>query len=263
MPIYHANRSSSVEAIDSDPRTPPKTPHPTYNEFGHIQGDDDNSPIKDSPSRRKRILGSLRSMSSLRSLRSAHGTLKKQADAPTDPEIPHTPVKEMPSLALNFEVSPPDQPMFAPATRKLSAASDIKIHHSSPITVPLTSRNDHPMTHRTPFPTDFAVETVPKSPTPLQTMSVHEVIISKAEENSSPPAFDVTVAVDPMPTPMPGTNLPLEDIVAPEIMVTSPSCLSSTATATSILLPWQMRKPQLPRLIQARPSRSTTILLHP
>ncbi|KAF2687042.1 hypothetical protein K458DRAFT_401647 [Lentithecium fluviatile CBS 122367] len=191
----------------------------------------DCSPVRDSPSRRKRLLGSLRSIGSLRSLRSAHNNPKPWDDSPEKPEpnVPQTPAKEMPSLALNFEVSPPDQPMFA--VRKTSSSSSMFVHRSSPISVPPSAKQPAPAFNTPPGLSAFTVGTMPESPAPLQRASVQEAILSGAADTvlvgESPSS--VTGCADPLPTPMPGTNLPLDDCGAPAIVVSSPSAPSMLA----------------------------------
>ncbi|KAF1978370.1 hypothetical protein BU23DRAFT_563981 [Bimuria novae-zelandiae CBS 107.79] len=173
-------------------------------------------------------MGSLRSIKSFRTLRSSHSGSKKSDEEPTEPESPHTPVRETPSVSLNFEASPMNEPMFGPMTRTTSGSSSLRVHRSSPITVPTASRNATPMANGTPPGLGaFPVNTVPDSPAPLQRAYVQEAIINNAAKTStySDPS-DLGIEVDPLPTPMPGTNLPLEDATAPGIMVTSPSAPS-------------------------------------
>ncbi|KAJ4305140.1 hypothetical protein N0V90_000671 [Kalmusia sp. IMI 367209] len=217
-----------AETTGKLPVTPPKSLYSTLDEFGLLRGGDDASPGRDSPSRRQRLLGSLRSMKSMRTLRSAHTSSKKNGEEPANMKSPHTPVRDMPSLSLNFEVSPPDKPMFDPMTRTTSGSSSMKVNHSSPITVPSSSRHTTPLFQSTPPGlTTFVVGTIPDSPAPLQQAAVQEAIINAATKGSPcPGSSTVNLFDDPLPTPMPGTNLPLEDIAAPGIMVTSPSAPS-------------------------------------
>ncbi|KAF9740284.1 hypothetical protein PMIN06_009482 [Paraphaeosphaeria minitans] len=221
--------SSSPGTSATKQTTPPKAASTAVEEFGLLRSDGDASPGRDSPSRRHRLLGSLRSMKSLQTLRSKQNSSKKSEDEPpARTEAPQTPVKETPSVSLNFEASPANVPMFGPMTRTNSCSSSLRVHHSSPITVPLPSHETTPISSGTPsglgtFPTG----TVPDTPAPLQIVSVQEAIISNAGKGSPFPAFpDDDLEIEPLPTPMPGTNLPLEEMAAPGIMITSPSAPS-------------------------------------
>jgi len=172
-------------------------------------------------------------MGSLRSLRSAHSYTKTSDglhdQSEPEPASPQTPNQQMPSLALGFEVSPPNQPMFT--MRKMSSSSSMVVQRSSPITVPVSAGQPAP-TYNTPsgFPT-FEVGTVPQSPAPLQRVSVQEAILSYAADGvpDADSIRSVDISPDPLPTPMPGTHLPLEDVAAPEIVVSSPSAASIQA----------------------------------
>ncbi|KAK7191266.1 hypothetical protein DPSP01_008337 [Paraphaeosphaeria sporulosa] len=209
--------------------TPPKAASSTVEEFGLLRSDDNISPGRDSPSRCHRLLGSLRSMKSLRTLRSSQSSCKKSEDEPpVKTETPHTPVKETPSVSLNFEASPANVPMFGPMTRTISCSSSLRVHHSSPITVPILIRENTPISLGTPSGLGtFPVGTVPDTPAPLQCASVQEAIISNAKKGSTGSASpDDDLEIEPLPTPMPGTNLPLEDMAPPGIMITSPSAPS-------------------------------------
>lgn len=73
--------------------TPPKTECSTLGEFGLLRSDDDMSPSGNgSPSRRHRILGSLRSMRSLRTLRATQSNFKKSEEESAGSDYPQTPV---------------------------------------------------------------------------------------------------------------------------------------------------------------------------
>ncbi|KAF2444979.1 hypothetical protein P171DRAFT_431756 [Karstenula rhodostoma CBS 690.94] len=164
-------------------------------------------------------------MKSLRTLRLSHSSSKKSEEEPVRIETPQTPVKESPSVSLNFEASPANVPMFGPMTRTTSCSSSLRVHHSSPITVPIASRETTPMAPDTPSGLGaFLIGTVPDSPAPLQRASVQEAIIRNATKESSCSASpDDDIDVERFPTPMPGTNLSLEDMITPGIMITSPS----------------------------------------
>ncbi|KAJ4349811.1 uncharacterized protein N0V89_008430 [Didymosphaeria variabile] len=160
---------------------------------------------------------------------------KKSGEEPARTDIPQTPVKEMPSVSLSFEASPADVPMFGPMTRTTSGSCSLRVHRSSPITVPMASREATIMDQDLDQGTQTALGylptgTVPDSPAPLQRASVQEAIISNAmRESRFSASSDLEIFGNPLPTPMPGTNLPLEVVAAPGIMITSPSAPSMQA----------------------------------
>lgn len=140
---------------------------------------------EDSPSKRKGLIGSLRkqklrSIGSLRSLRSP--TRTKQADVianyPVDVVVvnteseppsthynPHTPKHPTKSsLALDFEESPPGQPIFD-LSRKEYTNSGLDIHRSSPMPVPSSDKQSL----RSPIQLSVIPDgTVPSSPAPIR-----------------------------------------------------------------------------------------------
>lgn len=124
------------------------------------------------------------------------------------------PVQERPPLMLDFEASPSDEPMFGPQ-RNVSSTSTTDVHHSSPITVPGSARPSTP-----PNETTFPVGTVPDSPAPLTKMSEQESTLYHPSRNLDVLMISPSMA-DPNSTPMPGTNLTLEDTQTPGIVVTS------------------------------------------
>ncbi|KAF2785966.1 hypothetical protein K505DRAFT_400437 [Melanomma pulvis-pyrius CBS 109.77] len=146
------------------------------------------SPGKESPSRRKRLLGSLRSIGSMRSSKSGHF---KPSDEPlVQAETP--PKRERPSLALNFDSSPfdpelPDSILNPPG---LSA---------------------------------FTIGSVPDSPAPVQKMLNYETMLRHLTGEAAPtrPIFSPWTD-DPLPTPMPGTNLPMD--VDEDSIITKDQC---------------------------------------
>ncbi|CAE7215481.1 hypothetical protein PTTW11_10700 [Pyrenophora teres f. teres] len=143
------------------------------------------SPSEDSPSKRKGLMGSLRkqklrSIGSLRSLRSP--TKTKQTDivvkpsvdvAATDRELApppncqnlHTPNHPRnSSLALNFQESPPGQPIFD-LSHKEYPSSGFSIRHSSPVPVPASDKQSL----RSPVELSVIPNgTVPSSPAPIR-----------------------------------------------------------------------------------------------
>ncbi|KAL1800434.1 hypothetical protein ACET3X_000776 [Alternaria dauci] len=152
----------------------------------------DESPNKDTSSARKGLMGSLRrqklrSISSLRSLRSP--TKTKQSDTPASPlaEGPHTP-KHRPnsSLVLNFDESPPDKPIFD-LDHKDSITSSVEVHHSSPVPVP-TSEKQHQRSFVDSSLIPFG--TVPLSPAPIQR-------ILELDQTASPPSPTSSLVCNP------------------------------------------------------------------
>lgn len=211
---------------------------PDLEEFGYTKtytssaaSDINGSPsAKDSPSRRKRLLGTLRSMSSLRSLRSPSSKekaktrveyeleLEPEASLPREVldvlakstlQSPRTPTRVpqiRPSLTLNFEQSPPDEPMFDLSRRRRSVSSSLDVQHSSPVPIPITvQQQTHPRTANAQS-CELPAGTIPKSPTPIQ------LILDKdPNKGVAVPAYpsppNMREIIEPLPTPMPGTNV--------------------------------------------------------
>ncbi|KAF1842466.1 uncharacterized protein K460DRAFT_420373 [Cucurbitaria berberidis CBS 394.84] len=166
------------------------------------------SPGRDSPSRRNKLMGSLRRISSLRSIRSPPSKTKKR----DEPESPCTPARlDKPSLILNLEESPPDQHMFEIPRSGRSTASNLIVHHSSPIAVPTLCKQEAPFS--TPdLPSILPAGTVPDSPAPFQ--RALDMDPSKLTPSPVPsPALERRIIAEPVPTPMPGTNQTFEDIL--------------------------------------------------
>ncbi|KAF2115874.1 hypothetical protein BDV96DRAFT_59540 [Lophiotrema nucula] len=218
----NANESSSPESPGKSSLRVNENVDPTFDEFGLSHGGPSSPPTPGknslSPSRRKRFFGSFRKMRSSNS-----SPVIQPKDEPA--AVPETPTRHArPSLALNFEISPPDQPMFDP-TRKASSSSSIEVQHSSPITVPNSARQDLPRTETPPL-AEFEVGSVPDTPAPLNRQSVQECIlshsISATQRSPKHEALEAKLGADPNPTPMPGTHLPLEELKTPDIVVTSP-----------------------------------------
>lgn len=91
-----------------------------------------------------------------------------------------------------------------------------RVHHSSPIPVP--NGNKSVAVSEVPVP----VGAVPESPAPLVKVCVRETL------HAAPTRFNEALSaptspVAPLPTPMPGTNLPLDDVQTPEIILSHPS----------------------------------------
>ncbi|KAF2865902.1 hypothetical protein BDV95DRAFT_612146 [Massariosphaeria phaeospora] len=216
-PFSNDDEDNSPRSVDnSKPSTARiEMVHPDLGEFG-VCGPGSPSFDRDSPSRRRRLLGSLRSMGSLRSLRSNNSKASEEICIP-----PETPPRSRPSLALNFQLSPPDQPMFGSAGNFRRSARHSNSNHSrpgfqpsSPIAVPMLANPAASSCSTTPPGlTTFHVGALPDSPAPLQQASVQEAILNHSIQAVKPSASDgQDLILDPIPTPMPGTNLTLEDI---------------------------------------------------
>jgi hypothetical protein len=138
-------------------------------------------------------------------------------DTKTMPQV--SPSTQRPSLALNFELTPPGKPMFD-SSRNSSKSAAIEINHSSPIAVPRFAK----FVKSTPPPQSiFLVGTVPETPAPLQKAAVQEAILSHSMCDVDTSPVKSSSAVETIPTPMPGTNLPLEGLNTPGIFVSAPS----------------------------------------
>lgn len=197
-----------------------------------MQSSENTSPVRDSPSRRSRLLGSLRSIGSLRSLRTPHSHSKhsQSDDSPSEAELLGTPCKQMPPLFLDFEVSPPDKPMFDTASRTTSSSSSLEVHHSSPITMAQSNRKHLGASLASAKLSPFIIGGPPDSPAPLQRAFAQESFFSAVPANETTehsPTSQNYVLKDSVSTPMPGTNLTLEDAVAPGIA-------TEDATTTSL-----------------------------
>ncbi|KAI4711728.1 hypothetical protein J4E89_003170 [Alternaria sp. Ai002NY15] len=152
----------------------------------------DESPIRESPSMRKGLMGSLRkqklrSIGSLRSLRSPTKTKQSDISECLMDSSPLTPKHRLnSSLLLYFEESPPDRPIFD-LDRMDPRTSSLYVHHSSPVPVP-PSYEQIPQS-----PADSSLipdGTVPLSPAPIQ-----KILDSEKTMIHSPPAY--TQAYEP------------------------------------------------------------------
>ncbi|KAF1947769.1 hypothetical protein EJ02DRAFT_507587 [Clathrospora elynae] len=186
----------------------PHLKHPVSSLSGTFPDMDKVSPSKDSPSRRKQLMGSLRkkslrSIDSLRNLRSPPSKPKQRehSRAPSLPEAPRTPSRPTKSpLVLDFEESPPGQPMLDINTKSptsslivhASSPAPVPIHHSSPVPVPV--KQEDPFS--TPVdPSVIPAGTVPTSPAPLQKV----LDMDPTQESPSPAsrsAVDLSEMVD-------------------------------------------------------------------
>ncbi|KAI0579587.1 hypothetical protein TUN199_02054 [Pyrenophora tritici-repentis] len=155
----------SLMSLQNEPSFPPD--HQKENEISDPKGPSvssmsvgsaaasvgNESPSEDSPSKRKGLMGSLRkqklrSIGSLRSLRSPTKTKQTDIIVPVQPSVdviavcqkPHTPNHpRQSSLVLDFQESPPGQPIFD-LSHKEYPSSGFDIRHSSPVPVPAPNK---------------------------------------------------------------------------------------------------------------------------
>ncbi|ORY17800.1 hypothetical protein BCR34DRAFT_583363 [Clohesyomyces aquaticus] len=197
------------------PKTSPDV-SPGFDEFGFHRGT--SSPSRDSPSKRFRFIGSLRKYRSENgNNNNNHKTDDNETSfTPTKPLIQTETPQRKSRPALKFEGTPLDQPMFEPG-RNVSSSSESEVYHSSPIAVPSSAKQIIPNISSNTPPNDavFRVGTVPESPAPLQKASVQESIISHRRPGPIPKLHNFgqlsKATRDPNLTPMPGSNLPLEE----------------------------------------------------
>ncbi|KAH7401025.1 hypothetical protein DE146DRAFT_632060 [Phaeosphaeria sp. MPI-PUGE-AT-0046c] len=173
-----------------------------------------HSPSKESPSRRVKLIGSLKRIGSIRNIRSS--PLKErgqeQAGCISDGGSPRTPgcgIK--PSLALNFQESPPDQPIFEVIRRRRSLSSSQGVQHSSPIPIPTPIRQECTPLCETGQRECLPPGTIPSSPAPLRTALEKESTPFELAPDCSPARRFIQQHSTAMPTPMPGTNLGFSD----------------------------------------------------
>lgn len=119
-----------------------------------------------------------------------------------------------PSLSLDFEQSPPDQPMFVLNMNHRSiSGSSLEVQHSSPMTVPRSARQTNPY-RMLPSTTDLPAGTVPNTPGPLQRAFDRDPANQLPWQYASPTPLERQVPSAPVLTPLPGTNLSHEDFSA-------------------------------------------------
>ena len=213
---------------------------PTVEEGGgcatHVASSSDVqlSPVKDSPSRRKRLMGSLRSIGSLRSVRSSptkdkckYRPASPYPRGPIEPDSPSTPpssrpgysnavvesgVRPSPSLlALNFQESPSDQPMFDLQQRERSVStSSMVVQRSSPMPIPVAAHPHRPSTVSRRS-SELPAGTIPCSPAPLQVVLDDDPDQFVLSTEPSPSRAQTGTNAEHVPTPMPGTNVGFDD----------------------------------------------------
>ena len=129
-----------------------------------------------------------------------------------------------PSLALlNFEQSPTDRPMFElNMHQRTVSGSSLEVQHSSPVTVPGSSRQRTPYTMFLPSSTDLPAGTVPDTPGPMQRAFNRDPANYVPWQNASLTPLEMYAPSTPVLTPLPGTNLFVGD-VDPELVPLPPS----------------------------------------
>lgn len=176
-------------------------------------------------------MGSLRSMGSLRGLSSS--PLKERAKERSEEPVvesqvgvsyrcrpadvkwnqsPCTPVHTTiegkgtrPSLMLNFERTPPDQPMFGALRRKQSSSS-LKVHHSSPVPIPTLGKLDDLPTSISVHAQELPRGTVPNTPAPLQMALERDPVMSGSDLDSRPVHSRIGNYAEPPHRPILGAN---------------------------------------------------------
>ncbi|KAJ4985677.1 hypothetical protein SVAN01_08852 [Stagonosporopsis vannaccii] len=168
---------------------------------------------KDSASKRKKLLGSLRSLRSLASLHSAPSKARHYDTKSTGSPVKHTvqtktQLSESPSLALlDFEQSPSDKPMLDLSLHeRFGSESSSAVQHSSPVTVPGSARrtNSYSIVASS---TELPPGTIPITPGPMQRAFDRDPANQSAWQNTSPIPFERYAPGTPDLTPLPGTTL--------------------------------------------------------
>jgi hypothetical protein len=111
---------------------------------------------------------------------------------------------------LNFERTPPDQSMFGNLRRKRSSSS-LVVHRSLPVPIPMPARLEDIPTGVPAYARDFPTGTVPDTPGPLQMAFERDIEQCDTDLDLSLVRPHSLVAMKPLPTPMPGTNLGFEN----------------------------------------------------
>ncbi|KAF2281492.1 uncharacterized protein EI97DRAFT_438832 [Westerdykella ornata] len=130
-------------------------------------------------------------------------------------------LKAMPSVALALETPPASQILFV-RKRTSPDTSEVGIHRSSPIAVP-GSRQSTP-----PPKASLPGGTIPDTPGHLtRAMQASPGFSDSPGSSPERPELSAMLAMrEPIPTPMPGTNLTFEDIKPPDVPMVSPAVRS-------------------------------------
>lgn len=135
---------------------------------------------------------------------------------------------------LNLEESPPEQPYFDMSKLNRSDSSLSVISHSSPIMIPRAAKKNISFTNPA-YRQRLPAGTVPNSPAPLQKALKNDLNILVPTPSSSP-EFDISVMVEPIPTPMPGTTFTFEDINSDIVLLPPPAKpFPSTASHSTMM----------------------------
>ncbi|EUC50363.1 hypothetical protein COCMIDRAFT_22231 [Bipolaris oryzae ATCC 44560] len=173
------------------------TPVPSPDKASVRPTANDSPSSNESPSRRKGLVGSLkenklRSINSLRSLRSPTKAKQPDGDASPCTDSPHTPIpRPRSSLLLTFQESPADEPLFD-LSRTDSTSFGHDFCYSSPLPIP-SSENQNPQSFASP--SVLPDGTIPSSPAPLRKLLDLDQNLN--EDFPSPmfgPAFDLDLA---------------------------------------------------------------------
>jgi hypothetical protein len=125
-------------------------------------------------------------------------------------QSPRTPLRCLrvrPSLALNFEQSPPDQPMFDLQQRRRSVSSSVAAHHSSPLSIPIPAKQEGQLTASAAQCSAIPPGTIPDPPNPLQLTLDKDTLQCFTTSNYSPEQLQTDIVARPCTAPMPGTNV--------------------------------------------------------
>lgn len=126
------------------------------------------------------------------------------------------------SLELNFEQSPPDQPIFElNMPHRSTSGPSLEVQHSSPMIVPGSARSSIPYKIY-PVSTTLPAGTIPDTPGPLQRAFERDSENHVPWHNTSSTPVERCPPSAPVLTPMPGTNLFVEDL-DPEFVSLPPS----------------------------------------
>ena len=114
--------------------------------------------------------------------------------------------------------------MFEIPRARCSYSSDLSVHHSSPVAIPPSATQDvspNTAVHLSVLPGG----TIPDSPAPIRTaIAVDAVVLTPSPPSS--PVVEMNAIAEAIPTPMPGTHLPFEDIQPDVALSLSPAKMS-------------------------------------
>ncbi|KAH6616640.1 hypothetical protein C7974DRAFT_416760 [Boeremia exigua] len=176
------------------------------------------TPSKDSPSKRKRLFGSLRSLRSLANLHSSPSKTIQIEKERTETTVNHmrsstTQLPRSISIApLKFEQSISDKLTFELRLHDRSVSnSSMEVQHSSPMTVPGSVRQISSL-NIIPSAIELPTGTIPSTPGPMQRAFDRDPANFISWQGASPTPLERYVPTTPILTPLPGTNLSAEDL---------------------------------------------------